>query len=218
MVGHAVYHGAMTKPDSLPFTGDPEADRLLADDPLALLIGFALDQQVTVQKAFSGPAELKRRLGHLDAARIAAMDPAELDVVFRTPPALHRFPGSMAGKTQALCAAIATDYGNDAARVWTEAADGRDLEARLRGLPGFGEMKTKVGHRGPRQAVRGPPAGLRRGGADLADARRRRLGRGARGVPGGQAGQEGGRSRGQGLSPGLRAALGRAGVSTGRTT
>ena len=75
--------GAMTKPASLPFTGDDESDRLLADDPLALLIGFALDQQVTVQKAFSGPAELKRRFGHLDAARIAAMDPAELDAVDR---------------------------------------------------------------------------------------------------------------------------------------
>jgi uncharacterized HhH-GPD family protein len=134
----------MTTPDSLPFTGDPEADRLLATDPLALLIGFALDQQVTVQKAFAGPLELSRRLGHLDAARIAAMDPGELDVAFRTPPALHRFPGSMAGKVQALCAAIATDYGNDAARIWTEAADGPDLEARLRGLPGFGEMKTKA--------------------------------------------------------------------------
>ena len=83
----------MTSPTSLPFTGDPDADRLLAEDPLALLIGFALDQQVTVQKAFSGPAELKRRLGHLDAARIAAMDPAELDAVFRDRPALHRFPG-----------------------------------------------------------------------------------------------------------------------------
>jgi uncharacterized HhH-GPD family protein len=133
----------MTKPDSLPFTGDADADRLLADDPLALLIGFALDQQVTVQKAFSGPAELKRRLGHLDAARIAAMEPARLDAVFRTPPALHRFPGSMASKVQALCTTIATDYGNDAARVWTGARDGRDLEARLSGLPGFGEMKTK---------------------------------------------------------------------------
>jgi uncharacterized HhH-GPD family protein len=134
----------MTKPESLPFTGDPDADRLLAADPLALLIGFALDQQVTVQKAFSGPADLRRRLGHLDAARIAAMDPTELETIFRTPPALHRFPGSMAGKVQALCAAIATDYGNDAARVWTDAADGRDLEARLRALPGFGEMKTKA--------------------------------------------------------------------------
>src|SRR6478752_30748 len=132
----------MTKPDSLPFTGDPDADRLLADDPLALLIGFALDQQVTVQKAFSGPADLKRRLGHLDAARIAAMDPAELETVFRTPPALHRFPGSMAGKVQALCAAIATDYGNDASRIWTDATDGADLKRRLLALPGFGEMKV----------------------------------------------------------------------------
>ena len=150
--------GAMTKPASLPFTGDDESDRLLADDPLALLIGFALDQQVTVQKAFSGPAELKRRFGHLDAARIAAMDPAELDAVFRKPPAIHRFPGSMAGKVQALCAAIASDYGNDAARIWTEATDGRDLEARLRRLPGFGEMKTKsvIAVLGNRFGVRPP--------------------------------------------------------------
>jgi uncharacterized HhH-GPD family protein len=133
----------MTKPTSLPFTGDAEADRLLADDPLALLIGFALDQQVTVQKAFSGPADLKRRLGHLDAARIAAMDPAALDAVFRERPALHRFPGAMAGKVQALAAAIATDYDNDAGRVWSEAADGRDLEARLLRLPGIGQMKAK---------------------------------------------------------------------------
>jgi uncharacterized HhH-GPD family protein len=130
-------------PDALHFTGDPEADALIARDPLALLIGFALDQQVTVQKAFSGPAELKRRIGHLDAARIAATDAAQLDAVFRERPALHRFPGSMAGKVQALAAAIATDYGNDAARVWTEAADGRDLERRLLGLPGIGEMKAK---------------------------------------------------------------------------
>src|SRR6187397_2440538 len=122
--------------DRLPFTGDDEADRLLVQEPLALLIGFALDQQVTVQKAFSGPLELRRRLGHLDAARIAATDPAELDTVFRTPPALHRFPGSMAGKVQALCAAIATDYADDAARIWTEAADGADLRRRLLALPG----------------------------------------------------------------------------------
>src|SRR6478672_10743655 len=109
-----------TTPTSLPFTGDPKADRLLAEDPLALLIGFALDQQVTVQKAFSGPADLKRRLGHLDAARIAAMDPAALDAVFRERPALHRFPGAMAGKVQALATAIARDYGNDASRVWRD--------------------------------------------------------------------------------------------------
>jgi uncharacterized HhH-GPD family protein len=148
----------MTKPDSLPFTGNPDADRLIADDPLALLIGFALDQQVTVQKAFSGPVELQRRLGYLDAARIAAIDPAELDVVFRTPPALHRFPGAMAGKVQALCTAIATDYSNDASRVWTGAVDGRDLEARIGALPGFGEMKTKsvIAVLGNRFGVRPP--------------------------------------------------------------
>lgn len=128
--------------DRLHFTGDDEADRLLVDDPLALLIGFALDQQVTVQKAFSGPAELQRRIGHLDAARIAAMDPATLDAVFRQRPALHRFPGAMAGKVQALCAVIAADHGNDAGRVWREAADGLDLRARLLALPGIGEMKA----------------------------------------------------------------------------
>jgi uncharacterized HhH-GPD family protein len=133
----------MTTPSSLPFTGDEEADRLLVDEPLALLIGFALDQQVTVQKAFSGPAELKRRLGDLDAARIAALDPTELDRVFRERPALHRFPGAMAAKIQALCTAIARDYGNDARRVWSEAPDGPSLEARLLALPGIGEMKAK---------------------------------------------------------------------------
>ena len=148
----------MTKPTSLPFTGDPDADRLLAEEPLALLIGFALDQQVTVQKAFSGPSELKRRLGHLDAARIAAMDPGDLDAVFRERPALHRFPASMATKVAALCAAIATDYGNDAARVWREAIDGRDLERRLLGLPGIGEMKAKslIAVLGNRFGVRPP--------------------------------------------------------------
>jgi uncharacterized HhH-GPD family protein len=148
----------MTKPTSLPFTGDPDADRLLAEEPLALLIGFALDQQVTVQKAFSGPSELKRRLGHLDAARIAATDPGDLDAVFRERPALHRFPASMATKVAALCAAIATDYGNDAARVWREAIDGRDLEKRLLGLPGIGEMKAKslIAVLGNRFGVRPP--------------------------------------------------------------
>jgi uncharacterized HhH-GPD family protein len=150
--------GRMTAPAELPFTGDAVADRLLADDPLALLIGFALDQQVTVQKAFSGPAELKRRLGHLDAARIAAMDPAQLDAVFRQPPAIHRFPGSMAGKIQSLAGVIVERYGNDAARVWTEASDGRDLEARLLGLPGIGEMKAKslIAVLGNRFGVRPP--------------------------------------------------------------
>lgn len=133
----------MTTIDRLPFTGDDEADRLLVADPLALLIGFALDQQVTVQKAFSGPLELSRRLGHLDAGRIAAMDPDQLGTAFRTPPALHRFPASMAGKVQALCAAIARDYDGDAARVWRDAVDGPDLQRRLLALPGIGDMKAR---------------------------------------------------------------------------
>ena len=135
---------SMPVTDRLPFTGDDAADRLLASDPLALLIGFALDQQVTVQKAFSGPAELQRRLGHLDAARIAAMDPAELDVIFRTPPALHRFPGAMASRVQELTQAIVAEYGGDAGRVWRDATSGADLEKRLLGLPGIGAMKTKA--------------------------------------------------------------------------
>jgi uncharacterized HhH-GPD family protein len=133
-----------TLTDRLYFTGDDEADRLLVSEPLALLIGFALDQQVTVQKAFSGPLELKRRIGGLDAKAIAAMDPATLDEAFRRRPALHRFPGSMATKVQALCAAIARDYDGDAARIWTEARDGADLQRRLLGLPGIGEMKAKA--------------------------------------------------------------------------
>ena len=129
-------------PDHLPFTGNPDADRLLAEDPLALLIGFALDQQVTVQKAFAGPLELRNRIGSLDAATIATMDPEALDAAFRTPPALHRFPGNMAKRVHDLCAAIADGYGGDASRVWSEAADARDLHARLIALPGIGEMKA----------------------------------------------------------------------------
>jgi uncharacterized HhH-GPD family protein len=127
----------------LPFTGNAEADALLSEDPLALLIGFALDQQVTVQKAFAGPWDLKRRLGHLDARRIAATDPAELDRVFRERPALHRFPGAMAGKVAALCAAIVERYDGDASRIWRDARDGADLRARLLDLPGIGDMKAR---------------------------------------------------------------------------
>lgn len=129
--------------DRLHFTGDDESDGLLAAEPMALLIGFALDQQVTVQKAFSGPAELRRRIGHLDAGRIAAMDPAALDAVFRQRPALHRFPGAMAARVQALCAFVAKEYGGEAGRVWSEARDGRDLQARLLALPSIGEMKAR---------------------------------------------------------------------------
>jgi uncharacterized HhH-GPD family protein len=128
----------------LPFTGNDEADALVSEDPLALLIGFALDQQVTVQKAFSGPLDMRRRLGHLDAKKLAATDPAELDRVFRERPAIHRFPGSMAGKVQALAAAIAQQYDGDASRIWREAKDGKDLQARLLALPGIGEMKART--------------------------------------------------------------------------
>jgi uncharacterized HhH-GPD family protein len=128
----------------LPFTGNDEADRLLEEDPLALLIGFELDQQVTLQKAFMGPYDLRARIGTLDAGTIAAMDPARLEEAFRTRPALHRFPGNMAKRTQDLCAAIVRDYGGDAGRVWRDARSGKELEQRLLSLPGIGEMKAKT--------------------------------------------------------------------------
>jgi uncharacterized HhH-GPD family protein len=130
-------------PASLPWSGDAEADRLIASDPNALLIGFVLDQQVTVQKAFSGPRELQRRLGHLDPAKIAATDPAKLEAVFKEKPAIHRFPGSMATRVQALCTFIADRYDGDGGRVWTEATSGADLKQRLGELPGIGDMKVR---------------------------------------------------------------------------
>jgi uncharacterized HhH-GPD family protein len=134
---------ATTRPDRLHFTGNDEADALLAEEPIALLIGFVLDQQVSVQKAFSGPLELKRRLGSLDASEIAGADPGELDRIFREKPALHRYPGTMAQRTQELAAAVASDYDGNAARVWTEARSGADLERRLLDLPGIGPMKAR---------------------------------------------------------------------------
>lgn len=126
------------------WTEDPAANRLLETDPLALLIGMVLDQQVKMEKAFGGPYELKRRLGHLDAHKIAAMDPDRLDAVFRERPALHRFPGSMARRVQAMCQVIVNDYRGDAGSVWKEASDGDDLAARIKKLPGFGDMKVKI--------------------------------------------------------------------------
>ena len=133
----------ITTPTHLHFTGDDEADALIARDPLALLIGFALDQQVPVPKAFMGPLELQRRLGSLDAERIAGMDAGELQRVFAEKPAIHRFPGAMATRVQELCRAIVSEHGGDAARVWTDATDSDDLRRRLSALPGFGEMKVK---------------------------------------------------------------------------
>jgi uncharacterized HhH-GPD family protein len=127
-------------PAALHFTDSEEANRLLADDPMALLVGFALDQQVSVQKAFSGPLELKRRLGSLSAERLAS---ADLDEVFRAKPAIHRFPGAMAERVRALARHVVERYGGEAARVWTDAGNADELRANLAALPGFGEMKVK---------------------------------------------------------------------------
>ena len=128
-------------PDRLYFTDSDEANELLASDPMALLVGFALDQQVSVQKAFSGPLALKERLGAIDAATLAE---ADLEPVFRERPAIHRFPGSMAQRVHDLAVHIRDEYDGDAARVWTDAADTDALRANLAGLPGFGEMKIKA--------------------------------------------------------------------------
>jgi uncharacterized HhH-GPD family protein len=131
-------------PQLLHYTGNDEADALLAAEPFALVMGFALDQQVPVQTAFSGPLKLKQRLGTLDPGRIAATDPALLMEAFREKPAIHRFPGSMAQRVQELARVVEEEYGGDAARLWNEAADGADLRARIAALPGFGEMKIKA--------------------------------------------------------------------------
>jgi uncharacterized HhH-GPD family protein len=130
-----------TKPDALYFTGNAEADALLASDPLALLIGFALDQQVPVPTAFTGPLKIKQRVGSLDARTLATTD---LEAVFREKPAVHRFPGSMAKRVQELAAVVDEEYGGHAERVWTDAADGANLRKRISSLPGFGEMKIKA--------------------------------------------------------------------------
>jgi uncharacterized HhH-GPD family protein len=132
-------------PSTLCLAQNPEADQLLTDSALALLIGMVLDQQIPLEWAFTGPLTLTQRLGRdLDAADLAGRDPDELATVFATPPALHRFPGSMAGRVQALCAAIVDDYDGDAARIWTDAADGKDLLKRVQALPGFGAQKAKI--------------------------------------------------------------------------
>jgi uncharacterized HhH-GPD family protein len=125
--------------DRLHFTDSDEANALLVSEPMALLIGFALDQQVTVQKAFSGPLVLQERLGTLDAATIAG---ADLEPIFRERPAIHRFPGAMATRVRDLAAHIASEYDGDAGRVWGDATSADDLRARLHALPGFGEMKV----------------------------------------------------------------------------
>jgi uncharacterized HhH-GPD family protein len=130
---------------ALYLSGDTEADAFLSEDPLALLIGMVLDQQVPLERAFSSPRDLRDRLGgQLDAGAIAAMDPAGLAAVFSERPALHRFPASNAGRVQQLCQNIVDDYDGDAARVWESASNGADLLRRVRALPGFGEQKAKI--------------------------------------------------------------------------
>jgi uncharacterized HhH-GPD family protein len=131
-------------PHALHFTGDAEADELIAADPFALLVGFVLDQQVPVPTAFSGPLKLKRRLGGLDAATIADTDPQRLEELFRERPAIHRFPGNMAKRVHELAAVVRDEYGGDAARIWREADDSAELRRRIEALPGFGEMKVKA--------------------------------------------------------------------------
>ncbi len=127
---------------ALHFTGNEQADALLGEDPLALLIGFALDQQVTVPTAFVGPLKLKQRFGTLDARAIAQADPGDLEAIFREKPAIHRFPGAMAKRVQELASVIDDEYDGRAERVWTDAADGDDLRRRIGALPGFGKMKV----------------------------------------------------------------------------
>ncbi len=129
---------------TLYITGDPEADRLLNNDPLALTLGLLLDQQVPMEWAFRGPAKLRERLGHLDVNRIAAMDADQVVAVFCAKPALHRFPAAMARRTHELCAHIVEQYGGDTAAVWSGVDSGDELLRRLDALPGYGAEKAQI--------------------------------------------------------------------------
>jgi len=131
--------------NELHITGDADADALLTTDPLALLVGMLLDQQVPMETAFAGPAKLRARLGRFDAKTIAGYEPDEFAAVMKQSPAVHRFPGSMAARVQALCAAVVADWGGDAQAIWTTGdPDGAEILARLNALPGFGEQKAKI--------------------------------------------------------------------------
>lgn len=130
---------------TLRLAQDPAADKLLSADPLALLIGMVLDQQIPLEKAFRGPLDLKERLdGRLDAAEIAVMSPEELALLFARPPALHRFPRANAKRVQELCRIVVDEYKGKAARVWSTADDGTELIRRVNALPGFGEQKARI--------------------------------------------------------------------------
>lgn len=135
----------MAKKPSLHLSGVKEADALISADPFALLVGMVLDQQIPLERAFSAPFDLKERLGgRLEATEIAAMDEEELAGLFRRQPALHRFPGSMAGRVRQLARIVVEEYGGDAARIWKTAASGPALLGRLTELPGFGAQKAKI--------------------------------------------------------------------------
>lgn len=125
-------------------TGDPAADRVLSDDPFALLLGMLLDQQYPMEQAFRGPAKVLERFGTLDPAKIAGADPQEFAALCATPPAVHRFPGSMAARIQAVAREVVDGYDGDTARLWTEAATGADLVRRVMALPGFGRQKAQI--------------------------------------------------------------------------
>lgn len=130
---------------TLHITDDAAADALLSEDPLALLIGMLLDQQVPMETAFVGPLKIKERLGSLDPKTIADQDADSFAELFRTPPAVHRYPGSMAGRVQSLCQAVVDDWGGDASAIWTkDAPDGAEVFKRLKALPGYGEQKAKI--------------------------------------------------------------------------
>ena len=130
---------------TLHITGDDAADTLLTDDPLALLVGMLLDQQVPMETAFAGPLKIQQRVGGVDAATLASYDPEALVEVFKTTPAVHRFPGSMAGRVQSLCEAIVAEWGGDASAIWTQGSpSGAEVLKRLKALPGFGEQKAKI--------------------------------------------------------------------------
>jgi uncharacterized HhH-GPD family protein len=134
-------------PDPAPlleWTEDPAANRLVTQDPLALLIGFCLDQQFPIEQAFLGPLRVRERLGTLDPGRLAATDPEAFAAAFRTPPAIHRFPRSMAERAQGICRIVAESYGDDASRLWREAGTGAELHRRLAALPGFGPLKARI--------------------------------------------------------------------------
>ncbi len=132
-------------PDALHFTDDPAANRFLAEEPLAVLLGMLLDQQFPMERAFHSPYELRERMGGtFDAAAIAAMDPDDLAAVFSERPALHRFPGSMGKRAHAVCQHLVESYGGEAENLWADAATGKELYRRLRELPGFGEAKARI--------------------------------------------------------------------------